>query len=369
MTSSPRMEHSAGVGSPVVASDISTASVLTSARPGWLSAYDLVRIALALLLLTAAVLKSHQLLTEPVLGKGLWDLLTEAALGKSAVDGRWLKGVLESRWVLIGVVEFEVLFGFWLLGGFHPRPTWWITLLCFVAFSAVSLYKGLSGEASCGCFGRVQVNPWYTFTLDAAATLAILFFPPSRSGRRLARGALGVPLRFAVMGAVLVAVVLLVWLALGGPRVVGGPRASPMNSLGDVTSDGKLVILKPETWPGKPFALIEHIDVGNRLAEGQWLVLLYHHGCHDCERAIPIYEDLAGRSTTTKVALIEMPPYGNRGGHGPSGCVNGRLSDKRDWFATTPVVVLVREGKVLAELAKEYVERPEEFLTTQLPRL
>jgi hypothetical protein len=140
--------------------------------------------------------------------------------------------------------------------------------------------------------------------------------------------------------------------------------------LGDVTSDGKFVILKPKTWLGRPFALIEHIDVGSQLAKGQWFVLLYQDDCPDCHKAIPIYEDLAGRSTTTRVALIEMPPYGNRAGDGrlgPPGCVRGRLSDKRDWFATTPLVVLVREGKVLAALAKEWIERPDEFLKSQLP--
>ncbi len=55
--------------------------------------YDLVRIVLGLVRLAAAVLKGHQLATEPVAGTGL----------------------LDSRWFLIGVVEFELFFGLWLL--------------------------------------------------------------------------------------------------------------------------------------------------------------------------------------------------------------------------------------------------------------
>jgi len=64
--------------------------------------YDVVRIALGLILLTAAALKGHQLATKPVPGMSL----------------------LSSRWFLIGVVEFEFFFGLWLLAGFCPRLAW-----------------------------------------------------------------------------------------------------------------------------------------------------------------------------------------------------------------------------------------------------
>ncbi len=54
--------------------------------------YEYVRIVLALVLLVAAALKGHQLATSPMMGDG----------------------VFESRWVLIGTVEFELFFGLWL---------------------------------------------------------------------------------------------------------------------------------------------------------------------------------------------------------------------------------------------------------------
>jgi len=73
----------------------------------WLSArevsgYNCTRLALGLLLLIAAALKGHQLATEPVPETGL----------------------LTSRWFLIGVVEFELFFGLWLLSGLYPKWTW-----------------------------------------------------------------------------------------------------------------------------------------------------------------------------------------------------------------------------------------------------
>jgi len=113
--------------------------------------YDVIRIALGVLLLTAAGLKAHQLATEPVLSTGL----------------------LDSRWLLMATVEFELLFGLWLLGNIWPKPTWAAALACFGLFAGVSLYKALSGHASCGCFGRVPVNPWYTATLDVAMVFLV----------------------------------------------------------------------------------------------------------------------------------------------------------------------------------------------------
>ncbi len=78
--------------------------------------YDVVRIGLGVLLLTAAALKGHQLATEPVAETGL----------------------LTSRWFLIGVVEFELFFGLWLLAGLYPKWTWRATLLCFGGFACVA---------------------------------------------------------------------------------------------------------------------------------------------------------------------------------------------------------------------------------------
>lgn len=63
--------------------------------------YDVVRVLLGLLLLTATVLKGFELATEPVANTNL----------------------LTSRWFLIIEVEFEFLFGLWLPSGLQPRLT------------------------------------------------------------------------------------------------------------------------------------------------------------------------------------------------------------------------------------------------------
>jgi hypothetical protein len=84
------------------------------------SGYDVVRILAAVVLLTVAGLKAHQLATEPVLAK------------------TWL----DSRWLLMASVEFELFFGLWLFSNNLPRLTWLATICCFALFACVSLCSG-----------------------------------------------------------------------------------------------------------------------------------------------------------------------------------------------------------------------------------
>ncbi|MHC4477380.1 MAG: hypothetical protein ACYTEL_17165 [Planctomycetota bacterium] len=40
------------------------------------------------------------------------------------------------------------------------KAAWLAALLCFSLFSFITLSNGLTGAASCGCFGSVHLNPW-----------------------------------------------------------------------------------------------------------------------------------------------------------------------------------------------------------------
>jgi hypothetical protein len=54
-----------------------------------------------------------------------------------------------------------------------------VALVFFTALAAASLKLALLGESSCGCFGRLKVNPWLTFALDAAAVVGLAFVRPA----------------------------------------------------------------------------------------------------------------------------------------------------------------------------------------------
>ncbi|MCR4412538.1 MAG: hypothetical protein NUV77_08965 [Thermoguttaceae bacterium] len=116
--------------------------------------------------MTAAALKAHQLLTEPVLGFGL----------------------LESRWFLLGVVLFEACLGVWLLLTVLARVSWAVALAVFVIFACVSAYKGIAGEMSCGCLGRVKASPWIMVGMDMLIVALLVRCRPAECMRRPPEG-------------------------------------------------------------------------------------------------------------------------------------------------------------------------------------
>jgi hypothetical protein len=275
---------------------------------------------LSVILLVAAVLKGYQLATQPVLGGGL----------------------LDSRWLLIGAVEFELFFGLWLLVGCWPKPTWAAALACFALFFCVSLYKALSGHASCGCFGQVPVNPWYTVMLDLTIVFALFHWRPEEQGGLST-------IRFEQLPARVVGV-LGCWFLLAVPAAIamGGYRPASLSPAGDIASNTPIVLLEPETWVGKRFPLLAYVDIGDRLEKGQWLAVLYHHDCSKCQEAMRELKTVANQADGLQVALIEMPPYGeaSRGLSTPL-FVMGRLQVVKEWFAQTPVALVLNEGQVM----------------------
>src|SRR5262249_25557508 len=59
---------------------------------------------------------------------------------------------------------------------------------CFTLLGGISLYLALAGQPSCGCFGKLALNPWYTFGLDVAAVAALWYWRPRASSVRASPG-------------------------------------------------------------------------------------------------------------------------------------------------------------------------------------
>ena len=278
---------------------------------------------LGILLLTGAAMKGWQLLTEPMANNDIWSY----------------------RPFLIFVIEFEIALGVWLLSGLFKKTAWLAILACFSLFSFITLYKGLSGAASCGCFGSVHVNPWITlFAVDIPAVIALVIFRPTLSFLRkqesiavFVRNVLA-PLpsipRFTAIFSVGIVILAVTGCVLA------------FNEPAKVTSGYE--VLEPETWIGKELPIIEYIDVGKQIKKGIWLVLFYHYDCPDCVTAIKTYQDitkLAGNGVFPKIVFIEVPPYGQLVSQ-TSPCTLGQLPETKDWFVTTPAVVLLTNGMV-----------------------
>ncbi len=284
--------------------------------------YDVVRIAVGLLLLTAAGLKAHQLATEPILGTGL----------------------LDSRWLLMAAVEFELLLGLCLLANLRPKLTWAVALACFGVFACLSLYKALSGDDTWGCFGRVPVNPWYTTLLDSAIVVLLLHWPPR--GSQLTAPVWLNPLPVRVVA------VFVIWLSVGIPAALAmwTPSVALLESDASVVAGRKFVVLKPEKWIGKRFPLLDFIDVGDGLKEGRWLVLLCRCDCPRCQHVVGDLPRITRALGIQQVAVIEMP--NSKKATDLPACpaiavARGRLSNAVEWFAELPSMSVLEKGKVL----------------------
>ncbi|NQT17727.1 MAG: hypothetical protein HQ582_33535 [Planctomycetes bacterium] len=140
----------------------------------------------------------------------------------------------------------------------------------------------------------------------------------------------------------------------------GSHSAATLSSTGEILGDSEFVVLEPEEWIGKRFPLFRHIDVGGRLSEGDWVVVLYHHDCLQCQETVPEYHmlalNLAGESDAPRIALVEMPPYGEGDLLSNSPALIGKLNNAKDWFCETPQIVSLTDGYVVAHSSGNQVD-------------
>lgn len=149
-----------------------------------------------MLLLAAAGLKRNGLAVDPVGRMGLFSLPA----------------------FQIAVVEFELFLAAWLLWGRQPLGSWATAIGVFTVFAVVSAYQGWIGRASCGCFGRLSVSPWYAFGLDLTVLLALLLGRPDLLALRLLLASL-LPALYGLVGAIVMlgAMAGLGFLTYGSP--------------------------------------------------------------------------------------------------------------------------------------------------------
>lgn len=120
-------------------------------------------------------------LSYPVVSRFLAVLLLLAAVLKLnglAVDPAGRMGWFTATSFQIAIIEFELFLTVWLLWGKRPIGSWMTTLVVFLIFACVSAYQGWIGRASCGCFGKLSVSPWYAFAIDLGVLVALVVGRP-----------------------------------------------------------------------------------------------------------------------------------------------------------------------------------------------
>lgn len=223
----------------------------------------IVFVALGLLLLVSALLK--------VEGPG------DGALGQNTI-------LFSSRLRLL-VMEAEAILGLLLLSGWAKRAAWSFAVAFFLVVAGTSLYLGMMGQSSGGCFGRVKVSPWGAFALDMACLAALGLCRPSfRRGQEESKAA---PHRlrdvFTIAGGSSAILVLFV----GGVFLTGGNRP------GDF-----LVRLRGERITVEPLVTDMGSDTGGQIRS--FAVLIHNYTDH----TITI---TGGTTTCACIATDDLP--------------------------------------------------------------
>lgn len=297
----------------------------------------IVMVAAGLFLIVAAFLKMHQILTSYV--PPIVDMFEKYS------GFELFMRILDSREVMIWHVPAEIGLGVWLMSGLFKKAGWLVGLLTFVIFLGVTGYKGVNGYGDCGCFGLVKLNPWITFwAVDVPLVVGLLIFRVK--GEKLLPPPW--PRKAHFWSVFIVAVIVM--CGVTGYLLASEP-------------------VLPEELPeaGVRWEKLDHIEVGDILEEGMWVVLLFHEDCPNCAEAIPMYEGSAAEyAGSVGFAYVEIPPYGDLEESivpEDTNALVGRLDDSQEWLIQTPRVLLLVDGVVVKAWE---IEAPtiEEILST-----
>lgn len=268
---------------------------------------------IAILLFLTAFLKTHALATYPVIPRDF----------------------LESRWAQLIAVEFEIFLAVWLLSGSGAKYTRWTCMVAFMLFSVISAARVVLGQDNCGCFGRVPLHPAVTLVLDVVVVLLLLSVSPAPEPRSFAWPSFVWFLFYSVA-------------AVSAGVVAIGHMPRTIDDTGIIPTGGGIVLIEPGKWIGKTFPLLGHV-VGNaeQLATGEWTIVFFHHNCNNCREVVLSYHQDDGFRENKSIAFIEVPPYGDIGVSLTRGPIL-QLNDHFDWFISTPSVIELKDGIVLA---------------------
>jgi hypothetical protein len=96
--------------------------------------------------------------------------------------------LLPSFRAAVALIEVEALLGLSLALGICPRGARIAALVFFTTAAFASFTLALRGESSCGCLGRIRLNPWFSFAVDVVAVGAISAIPRSRVQHQMTGG-------------------------------------------------------------------------------------------------------------------------------------------------------------------------------------
>ncbi|MBI1900439.1 MAG: hypothetical protein HYS13_04895 [Planctomycetia bacterium] len=242
----------------------------------------------------------------------------------------------DSLWQLALIVG-EFALAAWLLSGRAELGSWVAAVLCFSAFAGVSIAKALAREASCGCFGSLEISPWLAGLIDVAVVTGLCIWRPTvaLSGTRLSRHRVGACLLVAAP------VVLACAAALG--MFVDAPAV--LTDDGTIAGNGHTVLVEPDNWVGKRLPLLAYLDIAQQVESGQWRVVFFREGCASCSAAISATFSDGGTEEGQSVAVVRTG--GSPAQHRTQWrCLSGQTDTSIEWLMETPLIVDLMDGVV-----------------------
>ena len=273
-----------------------------------------------LLLITAAVLKAHQILTTVI--------PDFEEIRQKYTGFEFFMRALECREMMIFHVPLEIGLGIWMISGLFRRAGWMLAIATFIFFSFVTAYKAVNGYADCGCFGVAKIDPKITlFIVDLPSVLLLLIFRPI--GTSLFKP----------------------WPSGKHFLAVAIPTAIILPAITATLLISPAVKSEPLEQTGQMWDKLEHISASEKLSSGMWVVMLYHNDCPNCIEAVPGYKKMAAEfKDNINFAFIEVPSkkeykYSIVSDDGP--WLHDRLDESRNWMIQTPRVILLVDGQVI----------------------
>jgi hypothetical protein len=291
-------------------------------------------------------------------------------------------GIWESYEFTLLQIPMELCLGVWLVSGLFRKAAWTAGTLAYFGFIFVTLYKGVIGAASCGCFGQIHVNPWITLGLiDVPMFIILLMNRPGDEYKLLP------PPWPNIWHALIFAAPIFGVLIFAAPAMVAFKPVCikpdeavkpvfPIKHTNPVEPNKTAEIKplpKPDTKPTTTqqadlWSWLQYIDIADQLKEGVVVILMYHHDCPTCATMVPKYDAYYHKmqklgDNSMKIAFVAAPPYGDKGPvPADTVCLRGKLSESQKWAITSPYVVALIDGQLTKTWKQGTAPEPDKIM-------
>jgi hypothetical protein len=205
--------------------------------------------------------------------------------------------------------------------------------LLFILLAHMSMIAAAREFPRCDCLGPVPMPPWAMMIVDAAAATALIWTHLA-SGRSRVQP---VPALAAGLGAAFVGLMM-------GSISYQKPPPVTKTLTAQLIANSETFTIDPGRFRGRPFYLIDFIQIDADLSRGKWKVILTRSRCPRCDRRLraggcrPEGEE--------RVAFVQVGGKPDWSPPEPCEGVLGYLSRDKTWDFEAPLTFRVVDGIV-----------------------